>query len=55
MRKGKPSIDDIKVEFEKCKKVYGEVRELWKKDDQFYELDFKALMNIPKELPGSLM
>ncbi|GAF77080.1 unnamed protein product, partial [marine sediment metagenome] len=49
MRKGKPSVEDIKAEFEKCKKIYGEVRELWKQDEEFYELAFKGRMNIPKE------
>lgn len=45
----KPSVQDVKDQHERCKKIYGPVQEKFEEDERFYNLDFKAKLNIPKE------
>lgn len=49
MRKGKPAIDDIKEQYDKCKTVYSGVLGKFGEDEAFYNLNFEGRLNIPKE------
>ena len=51
MERPKPKIEDIiKLEEKLSNDVYGEVHRLFKTDEQFYELDFAELLNLPEEI-----
>ena len=46
----KPTVEEIKDQYEKDKKVYSKLHgECFPKDEQFYNLDFKDRLNIAKE------
>jgi len=49
MRKGKPSVEDIKALITSCDETYSHLQDKYEKDERFYELEFKADLNIPKE------
>jgi len=49
MNKTKPTVEEIKTIISKCDDIYGGLQRLYEKDEQFYELDFQQLLNIPKE------
>ena len=50
MKKGKPTVEDIKEQVEKCTTHYSGVHRLFKDvDEKFYNLEFKELLNIPVE------
>ncbi len=49
-RDDKPTKESILEQFEFCKKYYSKLQECFKeKDERFYNLDFKDLLNIPGE------
>lgn len=48
-RSDKPTIDEIKKEFEFCKTHYSKLRTCYEDDEKFYNLDFKDKLNIPNE------
>ncbi len=45
----KPTVDEIKEQYEKDKKVYGIVQGKWAEDEKYYNLDFLGKLNIPTE------
>lgn len=48
MRK-KPTIEEIKTEFELCKKKYSAVQGIFAEDEKFYDLDFKSRIKVSKQ------
>ena len=48
-RSDKPTIKEILEQFEFCKKYYSKLRTCYEQDENFYNLDFKAKLNIPGE------
>ncbi|KKL61455.1 hypothetical protein LCGC14_2195140, partial [marine sediment metagenome] len=49
VRRGKPSIDDIKELTAQCVKHYSTLQSEFEKDERFYELDFRASLGIPEQ------
>ncbi len=45
----KPTVDEIKEQYDKDKKIYGTVRGKWAEDEKYYNLDFLSKLNIPTE------
>lgn len=45
----KPTVEEIKTQYEKDKKIYGAVKKKWADDEKYYNLDFLAELNIPNE------
>ncbi|KKM93990.1 hypothetical protein LCGC14_1202730, partial [marine sediment metagenome] len=48
-RDKKPTKQEILDQFHFCKKHYSPLRERYEDDEEFYNLDFKDRLNIPKE------
>lgn len=50
MRKGKITVDEIIALEKKLEtEIYGELFNKWEQDEKYYELDFQAELNLPKE------
>jgi len=49
MAVNKPTVEEIIQIRDKCKTHYAKLWELYKEDERFYELDFKADLKIPNE------
>ncbi len=48
MKSVKPTLEEIKEDlWPKCEKHYGELGDIFDKDDDWYELQFKNLLNLP--------
>ena len=45
----KPTVDEIKEQYEKDKKIYSAVQQKFEEDERFYNLDFQDKLNIPEE------
>ena len=49
MHKGKPSVNDVIAQAEKCRLYYENCLAMFKQDEEFYELEFGARLGIPKQ------
>ena len=49
MKRGKPSIIDIKELTAQCVKHYSTLQSEFEKDERFYELDFRKSLGIPEQ------
>ena len=49
MKRGKPSITDIKELTAQCVKHYSTLQSEFEKDERFYELDFRKSLGIPEQ------
>lgn len=49
MQSSKPTGDEIIRLTSKCEQIYGKTQELFRQDEEFYELLFKDRLKIPKE------
>lgn len=46
MKNSKPTLQEIKEQIERCKRIYSKVQERFQLDEKFYDLDFKEYLNI---------
>ncbi len=49
MKNSKPTLVEIKEQIAKCKRIYSNLFERYKSDEEFYELNFAARLNIAKD------
>jgi hypothetical protein len=49
MKPEKPTVEQIKALYERCRTIYAPVREQFEFDEKYYELEFKDLLGIPEE------
>ncbi len=52
MHRGKPSVNDVIAQTEKCKLYYSNYRGALVQDEEFYELEFANRLGIPKQYRG---
>jgi hypothetical protein len=52
MKRGKPTLDDIRDAIAACEKFYDPLWSKFKQDEQYYELEFKDRLDIPDEFRG---
>ena len=49
MRTGRPTVEDILEQAQKCERIYSGLWDKFEEDEKFYECDFKERLNIPNE------
>lgn len=49
MRRQKPTVEEIKELVKKCEKHYSQLWERFAEDEEFYELEFKNKLQVPKQ------
>ena len=49
MRRGKPSVEDVKSLNTQCQSIYGPLFGEFSRDEDFYELDFRGSLGIPEQ------
>ena len=54
-RDDKPTEEEILKQFEFCKKYYSKLRTAFETDEQFYNLDFKNRLHIPKNFKKDIV
>ncbi len=52
MKKITPTVEEIISLHTRCSTIYGGLQNQFKEDEQYYELDFRELLNLPEEFKG---